>query len=147
MNKGIRKSNYTKYFPIKILLLGSITLALFLNEYFQLLYYKSSIEQETLCSFIEMKLNRGIIIDDIHYQETGLKVLLLIRILFIYWIANIFLNITIKFNKFKHIPSEVDDYIKYNLLLGKSDSEVKNMLAEKGWTKSEDQNEVLKAME
>lgn len=141
--KAVKIGSYRCIIPIKLIVFGNIFLLLFLQECFlYIIYYANLMEEKSFFSFLKTRYNVSFNFEEILYLGIYLSL-----IIFTYLFSIRFIKLKINQIQSQHIPSEAHDFVNYNFSLGKTDDEIRSLLAEKGWKKEADQNEMFKVME
>lgn len=149
LGKTLIKTNYTNFNHSKLLIIGILVLALFMNfytQYFMIDYEKSNYNFNFL-EYLKNRFGGGIMLtDNFNTGWIGYAILWGLHIGFIYIITIYRLTFTIINYVIDRIPSEVIDYTLYLFEKDHSISEVRLHLSEKGWKKLSDQDQVFEAI-
>lgn len=144
----LKKTNYTEFRQLQFII-GMMVLVMFITS--QFIRYQLAIAEHNIFGFnffeyIKMLFKQGFKIDNFNTGWIGLTIIWAIQIVLPYFIAiakvaGITANYIIK-----KIPEKVLEYAIYLLDTGKSESEVRAELSQKGWTKKSDQDNVFQAI-
>ena len=97
-------------------------------------------------TFIEARLHYGLTLDGRELGWIGLVISWLLQMVFPYFIAQYKISIILMKNAINKIPEEVIEYTIYLFEMGKTESDVKAELSQKGWKKEEDQARIFDAL-
>ncbi|CAD7797033.1 hypothetical protein CHRY9390_00099 [Chryseobacterium aquaeductus] len=144
----IKFSNFTDFSRLQYILAAMIILTYLSNQYFQyeIILYQYDYERIGFWEFLKLKFSQGFTIQNMNTGWIGLVVSWIIQLgltgLFIY------LKIFTVWTKYvvERVPVEVVDFAYYHFVKGKTEDEVRNELAKKGWTEKLNQDEVLEAI-
>jgi len=144
----LKKTNYIEFRPIQFIIGGMMIIIFITNLYTQ--YYIASNENNMVkFNFIEFMRFRwalGLKIKDLDTGSIGLLLFWLFQIIFPYFLAvGKIAGITANYMIGK-IPEKVLEYTIYLFETEKSESEVRAELAQKGWNKKTDQDDVFQAI-
>ena len=144
----IKLSNFTDFNKLQYLLAGMIILIYMTNQYFQyeMILSKYNYDIIGFFEFIKFRLSEGLTIKNLNTGWIGLVISWFLQLgltgLFVYWKIGFFLT---KY-AIKRVPDEVVDFAYYYFLKDKTKEEVRNQLAQKGWTDKINQDEVFEAI-
>ncbi|MDA6071976.1 hypothetical protein NJT12_20335 [Flavobacterium sp. AC] len=144
----IQWSNFTELAKIRFLLYGMVFLTYFSNQYFQyeIILRENSLEGINFLQFIEIRLLQGLTIKTLNTGWIGLVLSWGLQLVLTYFVAYLKLISIIASYQLRKIPTEVLDFCNYHFIKGKTGEEVRSELSKKGWTQTENQNEVFEAM-
>lgn len=144
----VKLSNFTNFSRLMYLFAGIIILIYLCNQYFQyeIILYENSLDRIGFGEFIKLRLAEGLTINKINTGWIGLVISWLLQLgltmLFVYLkMINHIVKILVD-----KIPTEVLDFATYHFVKGKSEEEVRNELAQKGWIGVDQQDEVFNAI-
>jgi uncharacterized membrane protein YphA (DoxX/SURF4 family) len=149
LGKTLTKTNYIDYNHSKLIILGILLLGLVTNFFTQyiLINYNSHYENFGFIDYLSYRFNSDLkLSDNLYAQWIGHIILWSLHIALAYFIALHRVTFTIIDYAITRIPSEVIDYTVYLLEKDNSLSEVRTLLAEKGWKKTSDQDQVFEAI-
>lgn len=149
LGKTLTKANYIDYNRSKLLILGILLFGLFINFYVQ--YYMMNLDKHYenfgFIDYLRYSFSGGITLTkNMNTGWVGYVILWCLHIGFAYLIAlhrATFIIINFAINR---VPMEVIDYTIYLLEKDNSLSKVRLLLAEKGWKKTKDQDQVFEAI-
>ena len=144
----LNKTNYIDFKPIQFIIGGMMILMFFTNLFtqYQLIIAENNISGLGFFEFIKLKIENGLTIEELNTGWIGLILSWVLQIVFPFFlaqakVAGITMNYIIK-----KIPEEVLEYTIYLFDMEKTESEVRAELAQKGWNKKSDQDDVLQAI-
>lgn len=144
----IKLSNYTDFSKLQYLLGAMILLIYILNQYFQyeIILNENNLERIGFWNFLQIRFSQGFTINKINLGWVGWIITWILQLgvtgLFVY------LKIVAVLTKYiiGRVPIEVVDFAYYHLLKEKSEKEIRNELAKKGWSDIKNQDEVFEAI-
>lgn len=144
----ITKTNFTTHNAIKIIIVCILLTILFISlitEYYigrsNLLY--SNLE---LADYLKLRVERGLVFENMNTGWIGLVIAWIFQIWFAYIIALYRATHLILFFFINRIPTEVINFTVYHLENGSSISQTRYHLAQKGWKKTSDQDNIFEAI-
>ena len=144
----LKKTNYIEFRPIQFIV-GGIMLLMFLTNLFtqyQLIIAENNISDISFFEFIKLRIEGGLTIKDLNTGWIGLTLSWLFQMVFPYFLAiGRVAGITANY-MIEKIPEKVLEYTIYLFEMEKSESEVRAELAQKGWNKKSDQDNVMQAI-
>jgi hypothetical protein len=146
--KVLKKSNILGYKEIKVLTISFLTIIFFVNHYIQ--YYLIVIEdKKSNLGFFELYeylLQEGFMIDEVNIGWIGYLIIWVLQIVITFFISRfIILRILVRFTIDK-IPEQVLNFTFFLFQKNKMESEIRAELAQKGWVKKSDQDDVFDAI-
>lgn len=148
MKQLIKLSNFTDFIKLQYLFAGMILLIYISNQYFQyeIILNENNYERIGFLEFIKLRFSNGFTINNINTGWIGLVISWILKLgltgLFVYLkIISILTKFTIE-----RVPIEVVDFAYYHFVKEKTEEEVRNELAKKGWTNKINQDEVFEAI-
>mgnify|MGYP005996591903 CR=1 FL=1 len=144
----LKRTNYIEFIPVQFII-GGMMVIMFLTNLFtqyQLIISENNILGLGFFEFIKLRFEGGLTIKDLNTGWIGLMLSWIFQIAFPFIlargkVAGITMNYIIE-----KIPEKVLEYTIYLFEMGKSESEVRAELAQKGWNKKSDQDNVLEAL-
>lgn len=148
MKKLIKLSNFTDFNKLQYLLAGMILLIYFSNQYFQyeIILNENNYDRIGFWEFLRLRFSQGLTIKNLNTGWIGLVISWILQLgltgLFVY------LKIISALTKYaiERVPIEVVDFAYYHFVKEKTEEEVRNELAKKGWTDKTNQDEVFEAI-
>jgi hypothetical protein len=148
MKHLIKLSNFTDFNKLLYLLTAMIILVYLSNQYFQyeIILNENNFDRIGFLGFLKVKFAKGFTIENFNIGWIGLVISWVLQLvltgLFVY------LKIISVLTKYaiERVPAEVVDFAYYHFLKGKSEEEVRNELAKKGWTDKINQDEAFEAI-
>lgn len=148
MKQLIKLSNFTDFNKLQYLLVGMILLIYISNQYFQyeIILNENNYDRIGFWEFLKLRFSQGLTIKNLNTGWIGLVISWILQLgltgLFVY------LKIISILTKFaiERVPGEVVDFAYYHFVKEKTEEEVRNELAKKGWTDKTNQNEVFEAI-
>lgn len=144
----IKFSNYTDFNKLKYLLGVMIILIYILNQYFQyeLILNINNLERIGFLNFLQIRFIQGFTVNKINLGWIGWIISWILQLgltgIFLYLkIVAVLTNYIIE-----RVPAEVVDFAFYYVVKEKSEKEIRNELAKKGWSDKRNQDEVLEAI-
>jgi hypothetical protein len=148
MKQLIKLSNFTDFNKLQYLLAGMIFLIYISNQYFQyeIILNANNYERIRFLEFLKLRFSQGLTIKNLNTGWIGLIISWILQLgltgLFVYLkIISILTKYAIE-----RVPVEVIDFAYYHLVKEKTEEEVRNELAKKGWTDKINQDEVFEAI-
>ncbi len=148
MKHLIKLSNFTDFNKLLYLLAGMIILIYISNQYFQyeIILNENSYDRIGFLQFLKLRLSQGLTIKNLNTGWIGLVISWILQLgltgLFVYLkIVSVLTKYTIE-----RVPVEVVDFAYYHFVKEKTEEEVRNELAKKGWTDKINQDEVFEAI-
>lgn len=141
-------SNYTNHSRLNYLLAVLVFIIYLSNQYFEFLIISSrNVNLNiSLWEFMEYRFYNGLTIKSLDVGSIGLVILWIFQLVFTYLMGSLRLGLYLTNYQFERVPSEVIDFCMYHFVKEKSESEVRYELTQKGWSKTEDQNDVFEAI-
>lgn len=149
LGRILTKVNYIDYNHSKLLILGILICGLFINFYVQyyMMNYHNHYENFGFTDYLRYRFSSGIVItENLNTGWIGYAILWSIHIGFAYIIALHRVTFIIIDFTINRLPTEVIDYTIYLLEKDNTLSQVRSLLAEKGWKKTIDQDQVFEAI-
>ncbi|NIK93633.1 hypothetical protein GZ212_15845 [Mangrovimonas sp. CR14] len=144
----LKKTNYIEFRPIQFIIAGMMIVMFITSQFtqYQLIISENNISELGFFDFMKMRIEHGLTIKDLNTGWIGLTLSWIFQMVFPYFlaigkIAGITANYIIE-----KIPAEVLTYTIYLFDMEKSESEVRAELAQKGWNKKSDQDDVMQAI-
>lgn len=148
MKQLIKLSNFTNFNKLQYLLAGMILMIYFSNQYFQyeIILNENNYDRIGFWEFLKLRFSQGLTIKDLNTGWIGLVISWVLQLgltgLFVYLkIISILTKYAIE-----RAPVEVVDFAYYHFVKEKTEDEVRNELAKKGWTEKINQDEVFEAI-
>jgi hypothetical protein len=144
----LKKTNYIEFRPIQFIIGGMMVVMFFTNLFtqYQLIITENNISGLGFFEFIKLRFESGLTIKDLDTGWIGLSLSWIFQIVLPFFIAQAKVaGITMNY-MIEKIPEKVLEYTIYLFEMDKSESEVRIELAQKGWNKKSDQDEVLEAL-
>tara|TARA_R110002020_G_scaffold475059_1_gene708460 strand:- start:184 stop:1278 length:1095 start_codon:yes stop_codon:yes gene_type:complete len=144
----IKLSNYTNFDKLHYVLIGVIGLTYLLNQYFQyeLILFENNYDRIGFLEFMQLRFEQGLIIKNLNTGWIGLVISWILQIIITYYVSVMAVIRNLAKFQIERVPQEVIDFAFYNFIKGKTEAEVRKELALKGWTKMQNQDEVLEAI-
>lgn len=140
--------NYTDSKIQLRIMIGTVVLMYIMSLYFQ---YNSLVSLSGIKigfdDFISVKLAIGLEIWGRNLTGMGLVIACMFQLAAIYWVAYFVIVFSRDLFIVKRVPAEVIDFGTYHFVKKKTELQIRNELAVKGWDKPQSQNEVFEAME
>ena len=146
--QGVKLGNYTNYTMIRIIMGFSVISIVVLTQYFQylMIIYEHNAFDLTFFQFIQLRIEAGFMFRDLNTGWVGWLVVIILQLVLIYYTCWLRLIFYITNFQFKRVPEEVVNFAIYHFVKGKSEIEVKNELAMKGWADRQSQEYVMEAV-
>lgn len=148
MKQLIKLSNFTDFNKLQYILAGMILLIYFSNQYFQyeIILNENNYDRIGFWEFLKLRFSQGLTIKNLNTGWIGLIISWILQLgltrLFVYLkIISILTKYAIE-----RVPVEVVDFAYYHFVKEKTEEEVRNELAKKGWTAKINQDEVFEAI-
>ncbi|KAB1153649.1 hypothetical protein F7018_16420 [Tenacibaculum aiptasiae] len=144
----LKKTNYIEFQRIQ-LIIGVMMITMFITNQltqYQLIITQNNISKLSFFEFIKMRFENGLTIKNLNTGWIGLILSWIFQIVFSYILAMGKTAGIIANHMIKKIPEKVLEYTIYLFEMGKSESEVRAELAQKGWNKKIDQDNVIQAI-
>ena len=146
--QGVKLGNYTNHTMIRIIMGFSVISIVVLTQYFQylMIIYEHNAFDLTFFQFIQLRIEAGFMFRDLNTGWVGWLVVIILQLVLIYHTCWLRLIFYITNFQFKRVPEEVVNFAIYHFVKGKSEIEVKNELAMKGWADRQSQEYVIEAV-
>lgn len=144
----IKKTNYIEFRPIQ-LIIGGMIIVMFLTNLFtqyQLIIAENNISELGFFKFLELRFKGGLTIKNLNTGWIGLTLSWVFQMVFPYFLAMGKVALITTNYMIEKIPVKVLQYTIYLFEMKKSESEVRAELAQKGWNKKSDQDDVFQAI-
>ena len=148
MKQLIKLSNFTDFNKLQYILAGMILLIYFSNQYFQyeIILNENNYDRIGFWEFLKLRFSQGLTIKNLNTGWIGLIISWILQLgltgLFVYLkIISILTKYAIE-----RVPVEVVDFAYYHFVKEKTEEDVRNELAKKGWTDKINQDEVFEAI-
>lgn len=147
-NYLIKLSNYTNYIHLRKILLGTIILSYFLNQYFfyELIMYENSYTNFSFFDFISLRFQEGLILESFNTGWVGLVISWVFQIWFTLLFSEFFLVSFLAKYSIGKVPLEVIDFAMFHFIKEKTEPQVRTELSKMGWSKTQDQNDAFEAI-
>jgi uncharacterized integral membrane protein len=144
----LKKTNYAEFRPIQIMIGGMMIIMFLTNQItqYQLIIAENKITGLGFLEFMKMRFENGLTIKDLNTGWIGLTLSWIFQIVFPYFLAIYKVAISSAKSIIEKIPDKVLEYTIYLFEMEKSESEVRAELAQKGWNKKSDQDDVFQAI-
>lgn len=149
LGKTLTKTNIIDYNHSKLFILGILVLGLLTSLYTQyvMINYENNNENFSYINYLIIRFGTGLeLSDNLNTGWIGYIILWSLHIGFAYYIALHRVTLMIVDFVINRVPVQVIDYTIYLLEKDNSLSEVRLLLAEKGWEKASDQDQVFEAI-
>ena len=144
----LKATNFIEFRPIQ-LMVGGIMIVMFITSQFtqyQLIVSENNISDLGFFEFIKIRIENGLTIKSLNTGWIGLVLSWIFQIVFPYFLAIGKVGISSAKSIIEKIPDNVLEYAIYLFEMEKSESEVRAELAQKGWNKKSDQDDVFQAI-
>ena len=144
----LKKTNYIEFRPIQFIIGGMMIIMFITNQFtqYQLIIAENNVTGLGFFEFMKMRFEHGLTIKDLNTGWIGLTLSWIFQMVFPYFLAVAKVaGITANYMIGK-IPEKVLEYAIYLFDMEKSESEVRAELAQKGWNKKSDQDNVIQAI-
>ena len=144
----LKATNYLKFRRIEWMLGGMMVVMFITNQFTQylLIVTENNISGLSFFDFMTMRIDNGLTIKTLNTGWIGLILSWVFQMVFPYLIAaNRVAVITASYIIGK-VPEKVIEFTIYLFEMNKPESEVRAELAQKGWTKTSDQNNIIQAI-
>ena len=144
----LKKTNYIEFRAIQ-LIIGGMMIVMFITSQFaqyQLIITENNISELGFFEFMKIRFENGLTLKDLNTGWIGLTLSWIFQIVFPFFLAQAKVaGITMNY-MIEKIPEKVLEYTIYLFEMDKSESEVRAELAQKGWNKKSDQDDVIQAI-
>ena len=149
LGQVLKKTNYIEFRTISILLTVMMILIFITNLFTQYLLITAElgISGLSFVEFLKLRFESGLTIKNLNVGWIGLVLSWLFQIVFPFFIAQAKMAIIVMNNEIKKVPETVLEYTIYLFEIGKTESEVRVELSEKGWKKGTDQDNIFSAFD
>ena len=130
-------------------MIGGMMIIMFLTNQitqYQLIIAENKITGLGFLEFMKLRFENGLTIKDLNTGWIGLTLSWIFQIVFPYFLAIYKVAISSAKSIIEKIPDKVLEYTIYLFEMEKSESEVRAELAQKGWNKKSDQDDVFQAI-
>jgi hypothetical protein len=144
----LKKTNYIEFRPIQLLVAGMMIVMFITSQFtqYQLIISENNISELGFFEFMKMRIEHGLTIKDLNTGWIGLSLSWVFQMVFPYFLAiGKIAGVTANY-MIERIPEKVLEYTIYLFDMEKSESEVRAELAQKGWNKKADQDDVFQAI-
>lgn len=144
----LKKTNYIEFRPIQFIVAGMMIVMFITSQFtqYQLIISENNISELGFFEFMKMRFEHGLTIKDLNTGWIGLTLSWIFQMVFPYFLAiGKIAGITAHY-MIEKIPAKVLEYTIYLFDMEKSESEVRAELAQKGWNKKSDQDDVIQAI-
>ncbi len=126
----------------------SVLAIVILTQYFQFLIIinEHNAYDLSFIQFIQLRLEAGFTFRELNMGWIGWLVIICLQLIVIYYACWIRLLSYITNFQLNRVPEEVVNFAMYHFVKGKSEIEVKNELAIKGWSERQSQEYVMEAI-
>ncbi|WP_298757128.1 hypothetical protein [uncultured Psychroserpens sp.] len=144
----LKKSNIMDFNKVKIMTIAFIFIIFLVNQYFQyyLIISKHNIADLSFLEFKKQMLNEGFKIDTHNTGWIGFIIIWVLQLVIPYLISIFKISTSLMNYSIKKIPEQVLEYTIFLFQKDKNESEVRAELAQKGWNKKSDQDDVMEAI-
>lgn len=144
----LKSTNYLD-FSITNIILGAIMVVMFITNQFtqyQIIISENNFTGLGFFEFMRLRIENGLSIKSLNTGWIGLILSYIFQMVFPFLIAVSQVYISSSKTIIEKIPKKVLEYAIYLFEMEKSESEVRALLAEKGWSKKSDQDDVIQAI-
>ena len=144
----LKATNFNEFRSIQVMV-GAIMVVMFLTNQFtqyQLMITNNDISGLTFFEFMKIRIENGLTINDLNTGWIGLILSWILQIVFPYFLAISKVAISSGKRIIEKIPDAVLEYTIYLFEMEKPESEIRAELAQKGWNKKSDQDDVFLAI-
>jgi len=144
----IKFSNFTNYDKLHYVILGTIGLTYILNQYFQyeIILYQNNYERIGFFEFLKLKFEQGLTIKKLNTGWIGLVIHWVLQLVITYYVTVMAVIRNLTKYQLDRVPPEVVDFAFYHFVKDKTEDQVRKELAIKGWTETQNQDEVFEAI-
>lgn len=148
MKHLIKLSNFTDFNKLQYLLIGMIILIYTSNQYFQyeIILNENNFDRIGFLEFLKVRFSEGLTIKKLNTGWIGLVISWILQL----GLTGLFVHLKIVTVLTKYaidrVPAEVVDFAYYHFAKDKTEAEVRDELAKKGWTDKRNQDEVFEAI-
>ncbi|WCO03629.1 hypothetical protein [Psychroserpens ponticola] len=148
LSEILKKSNIMDYNKVRIMAITFIFIIFLVNHYFQyyLIISKNNISDLSFIEFHKYLLNKGFIISTFNTSWIGFLIIWVLQLVIPYFISIFIISTSLMKYSIKKIPEQVIEYTIFLFQKDKNESEVRAELAQKGWNKKSDQDDVILAI-
>jgi hypothetical protein len=144
----LKRTNFIEFRTIQVMVGGILILMFLTNQFtqYQLIISDNNIFGLGFFEFMKMRIEHGLTIKSLNTGWIGLVLSWIFQIVFPYFFAISKVAISSAKSIIEKIPDKVLEYTIYLFEMEKSESEVRAELAQKGWNKKSDQDDVFQAI-
>lgn len=144
----IKFSNFTNYDKLHYVILGTVGLTYLLNQYFQyeIILYENNYERIGFFEFLKIKFEQGLTIKKLNTGWIGLLIHWVLQLVITYYVTVMAVIRNLTKYQLDRVPIEVVDFAFYHFVKDKTEDQVRKELALKGWTETQNQDEVFEAI-
>jgi len=141
-------SNYTNYDKLHYVIIGTVGLTYLLNQYFQyeIILYDNNYERIVFFEFLKIKFEQGLTVKKLNTGWIGLVIHWILQLVISYYVTVMAVIRNLTKYQLDRVPPEVIDFAFYHFVKDKTEDQVRKELALKGWTETQNQDEVFEAI-
>lgn len=144
----IKFSNFTNYNKLHYIILGTIGLTYILNQYFQyeIIFFENYYGRIAFFDFLKIKFEQGLTIKKLNTGWIGLVIHWVLQLIITYYVTVMAVIRDLTKYQLDRVPTEVVEFAFYHFVKDKTEDQVRKELAIKGWTETQNQDEVFEAL-
>ncbi|MDD2965264.1 MAG: hypothetical protein PHU33_15050 [Bacteroidales bacterium] len=141
-------SNFTNYDKLHYVILGTVGLTYLLNQYFQyeIILFENNYDRIGFFEFLKIKFEQGLTIKKLNTGWIGLLVHWILQLVITYYVTVMTVIRNLTKYQLDRVPPEVVDFAFYHFVKDKTEDQVRKELTLKGWTETQNQDEVFEAI-
>ncbi len=142
------KTNYVIFNHIQFITAGIMVVVLLISQFIQYQWWISNlgISDISFLKFIELLFKEGLTLEGMDIGTIGLTLSWIFQIVVPYFLATSIVGNILGQYIVKRVPEKVVEYVRYLIGLGKSQSEIRALLSQKGWNNMSDQDDIFSAI-
>ena len=144
----LKKTNYINYRNIQYIIGVMVLITFLTSQYlqYQLIILENNIQGLGFFELMKIRLEKGMVLNDSNTGWIGLVISWGLQIVFLFFVAlTVVTRIAMNY-MIEKIPNTVIEYTIYLFEMDKSESEVRALLAQKGWNNKNDQDDIFEAL-
>ena len=145
----IKVSNYAFYNHLSYLLIAMVFITYVSNQYFQyqIIIQKNDLGPFSFYDYLEERFHIGLTVNKMNTGWIGLLISWALQLVLTYYISSLKFVSGLNNYLLNRVPMEVVDFAYYHFVKENTEQQVRAELSKIGWSDSQNQDEVLKAIE
>ena len=145
----VKISNFTSAGLLNYSLIGIVVITYVSSQYFQyqIVLHVNNDNHSNPWEFLQARLEHGLTFNRLNLGWIGLLISWVLQFVITYYVAVFRLTFSLTAYRIKRVPVEVVDFAYYHFVKENTEKQVRAELSKMGWNDSQNQDEVLEAID